>query len=76
MPGEQYVANVSLAPSSDALELRVENLPTSEEANASQAEVGVVDPFGDSGDIDIEEDSTIIHPTKQSHVNFGKSKFK
>lgn len=33
-------------------------------------------PSEDSDDIDIEEDNTIIHPTKPSHVDFGKSKIK
>jgi hypothetical protein len=36
----------------------------------------IVDPSEDSGYIDIEEDNTIIHPTKSSHVDFGKSKTK
>jgi hypothetical protein len=35
-----------------------------------------VDPSKDSDDIDIEEDNTIIRPTKPSHVNFSKSKIK
>jgi hypothetical protein len=28
--------------------------------------------YDDNEDIDIEEDNTIIRPTKPSHVNFGK----
>jgi hypothetical protein len=35
-----------------------------------------VDPSEDNEDIDIEEDSTVIRPTKQSHVEFGKSNTK
>jgi hypothetical protein len=35
-----------------------------------------VDPSEDNDDIDIEEDNTIIHTTKPSHVDFGKSKIK
>jgi hypothetical protein len=35
-----------------------------------------MNPSEDSDNIDIEEDSTIIHPTKPSHVNFDKSKIK
>jgi hypothetical protein len=47
-------------------------------ATASQAEAGAVNPSDDSDDIDIEEeeDSTTICPTKPNHVNFGKSKIK
>jgi hypothetical protein len=35
-----------------------------------------VNPFEYSDAIDIEEDNTMIRPTKQCHVNFGKSKIK
>jgi hypothetical protein len=35
-----------------------------------------MDPSEDSDDIDIEEDSIIIQPTKPSHMDFGKSKIK
>jgi hypothetical protein len=35
-----------------------------------------VNPSKDSDNIDIEEDSTTIHPTKPSHVDFSKSKIK
>jgi hypothetical protein len=35
-----------------------------------------VNPSEDSDDIDIEKDKTITHPTKPSHVDFGKSKIK
>jgi hypothetical protein len=37
---------------------------------------GAVNPSKDSDNIDIEEDSTTIYPTKPRHVNFGKSKIK
>jgi hypothetical protein len=76
MAGEQSSADVSLAPSSGAQETKVENLPTTVEATASQAKASVVNPSKDSDDIDIEEDSTTICPTKPSHVNFSKSKIK
>jgi hypothetical protein len=50
------------------------------EATAPQDEDVVVDPTeaseDDSDDIDIEEDNTIIRPTKPSHVDFEKSKIK
>jgi hypothetical protein len=35
-----------------------------------------MNPSKDSDNIDIEEDNTIIRPTKPSHVDFGKSKIK
>jgi hypothetical protein len=35
-----------------------------------------VNPFEDSDNIDIEEDITTIRPTKPSHVDFDKFKFK
>jgi hypothetical protein len=35
-----------------------------------------MNPSEDSDNIDVEEDSTIIRPTKPSHVDFGKSKIK
>jgi hypothetical protein len=35
-----------------------------------------MNPSEDSDNIDIEEDSTIICPTKPGHVDFGKSKIK
>jgi hypothetical protein len=41
-----------------------------------QAESTVVDPFEDNDDINIEEDSTIIRPTKPNHVDFAVSKLK
>jgi hypothetical protein len=76
MTGEQSVVEVSLVPSSDVLETRVGNLPTTVEVIASQAKVGIVNPSKDSDDIEIEEDGTTIRPTKPSHVDFDKSKTK
>jgi hypothetical protein len=73
MAGEETVLGVPLTPSSDAQETRVENLPTTVEVMVSQAEARVEDPFED---IDIEEDNTTIHPSKSSHVNYGKSRIK
>jgi hypothetical protein len=76
MAGEQPGADVPLAPSSSVQETTVEKLVTIIEATASQAKAGVVNLFEDSDNIDIEEDSTTIYPTKPSHVDFGKSKIK
>jgi hypothetical protein len=58
------------------LETRIEDLSVATEATACQTKAAIVDPSKDSDDIDIEEDSTIICPTKPSHVDFGKSKIK
>jgi hypothetical protein len=58
------------------LETRVEDLSATTKATAYQTEVVAMDPSEDSDDIDIEEDSTIIRPTKPSHMDFGKSKIK
>ena len=49
-----------LAPSSSVQETRLENLATTVEAAASQAEVGAVNPSEDSDDIDIGEHNTTI----------------
>ena len=76
MAREETVLGVLLAPSSDAQETRVENLPTKVEVTVSLAEAKVEDPFEDTDDIDIEEDNTIIRTTKPRHVEFGKSKIK
>jgi hypothetical protein len=67
---------VSLAPSSDVPETKVEYLSATTEATAYQTKVATMDPSEDSDDIDIEEDSIIIQPTKPSHMDFGKSKIK
>lgn len=67
---------MSLAPSSDALETKIEDFSLAIEATASLTEAVVVDPSEDSNEIDIEEDDAIIHPTKPSHVDFGKLKNK
>jgi hypothetical protein len=76
MAQEHSVAEVSLAPLSDVPETRVENLATTVEVTASQAEAGAVDPSEDIDDIDIKEDIITIHHMKPSHVNFSKSKIK
>jgi hypothetical protein len=76
MARDQSTAEVSLAPSSDALELRIKSLSTTVEATASQAKASATNPSEDSDDIDIEEDNTTICPMKPSHLNFGKSKIK
>jgi hypothetical protein len=67
---------VSLAPSSDVPETKVEDLTATTEGTACQTKVATMDPSEDSDDIDIEEDSIIIQPTKPSHMDFGKSKIK
>jgi hypothetical protein len=76
MDEEQHVAKMSLTPSSDVPETRVEEFASKMGATASQAEAGSMNPFKDSYNIDIEEDNTIIRPTKPSHVDFGKFKIK
>jgi hypothetical protein len=73
---EQRVAEVPLTPSLDVPETRVEEFVSKIEATASQAEANSVNRFEDSDNIDIEEDSTTIRPTKLSHVDFSKSKIK
>jgi hypothetical protein len=75
MAGEQC-ADVPLAPSSSIQEVKVEKLVTTIEATASQAEANTVNPFEDSDNIDVEEDSTTIRSTKPSHVDFSKSNIK
>lgn len=62
-----------LLPLSDAPESKVEDLTMSTEAIGSQFDGDVADPpegsRGDSENINIEEDNTIICPTKPSHVD-------
>lgn len=65
-----------LTPSSDVLDAKVENFPAANEVTTYQAKTATVDPSEDNDDIDIEEDSTIIRPTKPIHVDFGKPKTK
>jgi hypothetical protein len=67
---------VSLAPSSDVPETKVEGLSTTTEATTYQTKAATMDPSEDSDGIDIEEDITIIYSTKPSHMDFGKSKIK
>jgi hypothetical protein len=76
MIGEQFGVGVPLAPSSNIQETKVEEFVSRIEATASQAEAGFVNPSEDSDNIDIEEDSTTIRPTKPSHMDFSKSKIK
>jgi hypothetical protein len=76
MIGEQSGDDVPLAPSSNVQEMKVEELVSTIEASASQTEADAMNPSEDSDNIDIEEDSTTIRPTKRSHVDFGKSKIK
>ncbi|PWZ43497.1 hypothetical protein Zm00014a_044628 [Zea mays] len=59
-----------------APETKIEDLSLATKATASQTKVATVDPSKDSDGIDIEDDNTIIGPTKPSHVDFDKSKIK
>jgi hypothetical protein len=76
MAGERSVPEVLLEPSSDVLETRVEGFSEVTEDMACQTEAATMDPSKDINGISIEEDSTIIHPIKPSHVDFSKSKIK
>jgi hypothetical protein len=76
MDREQSISEVLLAPLLDAPEARLDDLIEATEATTCQTEDATVDPSEDNKDIYIEEDNTIIHPTKSSHVDFGKSKTK
>jgi hypothetical protein len=76
MARERYVLEVLLTPSSDVSDVKVEDFPGVTKVTTYQAESTVVDPFEDNDDINIEEDSTIIRPTKPNHVDFGVSKTK
>ena len=74
MVGEQSVLEVLLAPSTDVQETTLDVLTEAAEASIFLTEDGAVDRSKDNEDI--EEDSVVIHPTKTSHVDFGKSKTK
>jgi hypothetical protein len=76
MVGERYVPEVLLTPSCDVPDIKVEDFPTATKVTTCQAKTATVDPSKDNDDINIEEDSTIIRPTKPSHVDFDKSKTK
>jgi hypothetical protein len=67
---------VPLAPLSSIQETNVEVFVSTMEATASLAEADFVNPSEDSDNIDIEEDSITIRPTKPSHVDVDKSKIK
>jgi hypothetical protein len=45
-------------------------------ATAPYAEAGSLNQSKDNVEMDLEEDNTVIHPTKPIHVDFGKSKIK
>lgn len=70
MAGEQPASAL------DTSETRGESSIGVAKATTPHAEDVVVNPAegsdNDSEDIDIEEDSNIIRPTKPSHVDFGK----
>jgi hypothetical protein len=68
MVGERSVLEVVLSPSSDVSDAKFEDLPTATEVSVCQAKIVIVDPFEDNDDVNIEEDSTIIQPTKPSHL--------
>ena len=60
MAREQCVVEVSLTPSLDVPETRVEEFSSTVGATASQAKADSMNPSEDSDNIDIEEDNTII----------------
>jgi hypothetical protein len=76
MTGEQSILEVLLAPSSDVPKARLDDLTEATKAIACQTEAAAVDSSKDSDGIDIEEDNTIIRPTKSCYMDFGKSKTK
>jgi hypothetical protein len=67
---------MSLTPSTNVPEALTEEFVLVAGAIASYAEVSSLNQSEDSGDIDFEEDNTVICPIKPSHVDFGKSKVK
>jgi hypothetical protein len=73
MVGEQVAPKLALVSASDVSEMRVVTLYVAAEAPELQAKGASSD---NRDDIDIEEDNMIIRPTKQSHVDFRKSKIK
>lgn len=80
MTRERSTPELDLAPTSKTPETRVARSIVAVKAAAPQAK-GVVANLDegsedDSEDIGIEEDNTIIRPTKLSHVDFKKSKIK
>jgi hypothetical protein len=80
MAGEQSVVELALLLASETPDTRGDSSIVVDEATTPQAKDVVVDPAegsdDDNEDTDIEEDSTIIHPTKPSHVDSGKSTIK
>jgi hypothetical protein len=80
MAGKQVAHELALVLASDAPETKVESLAVVAEATVLQYGGTVADPSkgssDDNDDIDIEEDNTIICPTKPSHIDFGKSEIK
>jgi hypothetical protein len=76
MAGEQSGASVPLALSTSVQDTKVEEFVSKIEVTTSQVEAGSMNPSKDSDNIDIEEDSTTIRPTKPSHVDFDKCKIK
>lgn len=77
---ESTTPELALVLSLKTLETKIESLVIAAEATAPQAEGAIADPIegsnDDSEDINIEDDNTIIHPMKPSHVDFRKSKIK
>jgi hypothetical protein len=80
MTRERSTPELDLAPTSKTPETRVAMSIVAVKAAAPQAKGVVVNldegSEDDSEDIGIEEDNTIIRPTKLSHVDFKKSKIK
>jgi hypothetical protein len=67
---------MSLTPLKNVPEAQAEEIILTMGAAAPQTEVGSLNQSEDSVEMDFEEDNTVIHPTKPSHVDFGKSKIK
>ena len=67
---------MSLTPSTNVPEALTEEFVLVAGAIASYAEVSSLNQSEDSGNIDFEEDNTVICPIKPSHVDFDKTKIK
>jgi hypothetical protein len=67
---------MSLSPSTIVLEAQAEETVPVVGATSSQAEVSSLNQSKDNVDYDFAEGSTVIRPTKPSHVDFRKSKIK
>jgi hypothetical protein len=64
------------APSSHVPKMKIEDLSLATEDTASKANVVAMNPTEDSDNNNIEEDNTIICPTKPSQMDYSKLKIK